>query len=105
MLLKQVEDPAAIAHVRSVVPFEALRHEAQATADLDAQLAEQQQPGSTIGIDDLLVQELLRFFKHDFFSWVSVAAQHIGVVLLHVFANGSKVQLMVGFTLFDAAAA
>eukprot|EP00879_Flechtneria_rotunda_P015092 GHRR01015772.1.p1 GENE.GHRR01015772.1~~GHRR01015772.1.p1 ORF type:complete len:143 (+),score=49.88 GHRR01015772.1:140-568(+) len=75
---KSVEDAAAIRAALAVMPLRQLRQGAQQTAELNRQLADDvDNTGSDmavteyVGEDDLVVQGLLKWFKHNFFSWVS----------------------------------
>ncbi|WIA31328.1 hypothetical protein OEZ86_002229 [Tetradesmus obliquus] len=75
-----VEDAELQARARALAPLEQLWHEAQEAADLNALLllGEQQAAGGggsgVLGLQDFMVQGLLRWFKRDFFSWVDQPA-------------------------------
>lgn len=65
----QYEDELLQALAQSVIPMDRLIDSADKAAALSASLQEQPVRQS----EDLLAQELLSWFKHDFFAWVSDA--------------------------------
>lgn len=65
----QYEDELLQALAQSVIPMDRLIDTADRAAALSASLQEQPARQS----EDLLAQELLSWFKHEFFAWVSDA--------------------------------
>ncbi len=62
----QYEDELLQAIAQSVMPLDRLVSSAQSAAALSASMGER--PARQT--EDLLAQELLTWFKHDFFTWV-----------------------------------
>ena len=83
----QAEDAEAQQAALEVMPLEQLRREAADTMELNRLLGEHDttagSSGTSAGQDDLLVQGMLRWFKRDFFKWVSFIQHALcGLVLL-----------------------
>lgn len=70
----QVEDADAKQQALSLIPLTDIRQEAAAAIELDRLLlgdaAAAAAAGSQPGVDDLVVQGMLHWFKHSFFKWV-----------------------------------
>jgi hypothetical protein len=65
---QSVEDPQLMARARSLMPLDSWRTAAREEVELNRQL----QPGAaTTSVDELVVKAMLKWFKQDFFSWVS----------------------------------
>lgn len=69
-LCMQYEDELLQAISQSVMPLDRLVGSANSTAALSVSMGEQ--PARQA--EDLLAQELLTWFKHDFFTWVNFAS-------------------------------
>lgn len=68
-----VEDPAAQQRALSITPLADIKQEAAATVELDRLLLGQTAAADSAaqpGVDDLVVQGMLHWFKHSFFKWV-----------------------------------
>lgn len=65
---QSVENPQLMATARSLMPqLDAWRQAAREQYDLNREL----DPGTTTtSVEDLVVQAMLQWFKHDFFTWV-----------------------------------
>ena len=67
----QYEDELLQAIAQSVMPLDRLTSSADSAAALSASMGEQ----PVRQAEDLLAQELLAWFKHDFFTWVRQVGQ------------------------------
>ena len=70
-MVLQYEDELLQAIAQSVMPLDRLISSADSAAALSASIGEQ----PVRQAEDLLAQELLAWFKHDFFTWVRQVGQ------------------------------
>ncbi len=78
-LCMQYEDELLQAISQSVMPLDRLVGSANSAAALSVSMGEQ--PARQA--EDLLAQELLTWFKHDFFTWVKFASDSMYINHIH----------------------
>ena len=75
LLLMQYEDELLQAIAQSIMPLDQMNSSAEDAATLSAAMGEQ----PVRQVEDLLARELLTWFKHDFFTWVSTSHQPVHI--------------------------